>query len=357
MQMKRPLTLFCILVIIVCIVKNGIYEKKFPAGEPPSEAVLLQGRLDSWESGNGQTILFLSDVFFYGNSAEEITNYYSIGVRCYLDGCYDLKTGQSVAVRGFLALSQRADNPGGFDSATYYQSRGYTYVLYDGKIVATGQKYDLILHGLAVLRQYATKQLRRFLTPEDAGIMEAMLLGDKSNIATETKALYRSVGIYHILAISGLHISMIGGCICKLLKRMHCSKWVAVVTGLGFIVLYGMMIGMPPSAFRAIVMFGFGQVAGLILRSHDKITSMAVAAACLAVWEPLLMFDAGVQLSFLAVMGIVILYPTFLEIQKHHMKFADGIWVSFAVTYMTLPVIMATYYEVPLYSIIAKVVS
>lgn len=355
MRIRRPLTLFCILVIIVCIVKNGIYEKKFPAGELPSEAVTLQGRLDSWESGNGQTILFLSDVFFYGNSAEEITNSNSIGLRCYVTGSYNLKLGQNVAVRGFLSLPHTADNPGGFDSATYYKSRGYAYVLYDGELVATGQTYDVILQGLALMRQYATKQLRQYLTAEDAGVMEAMLLGNKSNIEAETKELYRSVGIYHILAISGLHISMIGGCVCKLLNYLRCKRVVAVAISLGFIVLYGIMIGMPPSAFRAIVMFGFGQIAPLILRSHDKITSMAVAAACLAVWEPFLMFDAGVQLSFLAVLGIVVLYPTFLGIHKHHMKFADGLWVSFAVTYMTLPVIMATYYEVPIYSIVVNV--
>lgn len=355
MRIKRPLMLFCILIIVICITKYYIYESEASPGELPEAAVTLQGRVDSWEVRDGQTILYLSDILFYGDSAKEITNAKSIGIRCYIRDEHHYKLGQTVAVQGFLALPESARNQGGFNGAKYYQSKGYDYVLYDGKILALGENYDVILQGLHSFRQYAEGQLYRYLTPEDAGIMTAMLLGDKGDIDTEIKQLYRTVGIYHILAISGLHISMLGGCVYKLLKKLRLKPIWAAAVSLSLIIMYGIMIGMPPSAFRAIVMFGFGLVAPLLERSHDKLTSMAVAAACLAISDPLLLFDAGVQLSFLAVLGIVVLYPTFLGIQRHHMKFADGVWVSFAVTYMTLPVIMQTYYEVPLYSLVVNV--
>lgn len=355
MQIKRPLMVFCILVIILCIFKNLTEFHAFQQRKLPDEAVTLQGRLDAWEIGNGHTILFLSDVFFYGDSTEEIAKYNSIGIRCYVNESSELKLGQSVAVRGFLSLPETTGNPGGFDSISYYRSRGYEYVLYEGELLATGETYDVILQGLWNVRQYAAKQLQRFLPVRDAGIMTAMLLGDKSDIDTETKDLYRSTGIYHILAISGLHISMIGGFVYQLLKKMHVNVWVATMLSLLFIVLYGIMIELPPSTFRAIVMYGFGIIAPSVLRSHDKLTSMAVAVACLAIAEPMLLFDAGVQLSFLAVLGIVVLYPSFLDIHKHHMKVADGVWVSFAVTYMTLPVIMKSYCEIPLYSLLVNV--
>ena len=185
-------------------------------------------------------------------------------------------------------------------------------------------------------------------------MLSAMLTGDKSNIDTETKDLYKTVGIYHILAISGLHIALIGGILYKVLKFLRLKPYLAAFAGLVVIILYGIMIGMPPSAFRAIVMFGFGLVAPLVHRSHDKITSLAVAGACLVAWEPLLFFDGGVQLSFLAVLGIVELYPTFLGLHRHHMRWGDSIFVSFAITYMTLPIVMNTYYEIPVYSLIAN---
>ncbi len=355
MGLKRPFMMFCILIIVICIARYYIYETLSPPEELLNEAVTLRGRIELWEVRNGQTILYLSDIYFYGDSAKEIKDYNSIGVRCYIEAVQDYKLGQAVAVRGFLTLPEKAYNPGEFNSADYYKSRGYDYIIYDGEVLTVSRNYDYLLEGLESIRQFAGQQLKHYLLPEDAGIMTAMLLGDKSYMAAETKDLYREVGIYHILAISGLHISMIGGLLFQLLKKIRFKPVLAVAISLLVIVMYGIMIGMPPSAFRAIVMFGFGLVAPLLCRSHDKLTSLAVTGACLAVWEPLLMFDAGVQLSFLAVLGIVALYPTFLGIHKYRMKAGDGLWISFAVTYMTLPVIMRTYYEVPIYSLFANV--
>ena len=197
MQIKRPLMVFCILIIVLCIFKNIIHQNAFPQGILPEEAITLQGRLDAWECENRRTILYLSDVFFYGDSTEEIANDNSIGIRCYVMENDNLKLGQTIAVRGFLTLPEHEENPGGFDGATYYQSRGYTYVLYDGEVVVKGEKYDVILQGLWQVKEYATEQLNCFLADEDAGIMTAMLLGDKTDIDTDIKTLYRSTGIYH----------------------------------------------------------------------------------------------------------------------------------------------------------------
>lgn len=355
MRIQRPFMLFSILIIVICIAKYYICEEISPPRELPETAVTLQGRIDAWDVRNEQAILYLSEIYFYGDSAKEINNDNSIGVRCYVVAKEDFKLGQQIAVQGFLTLPENARNPGEFDANTYYKSKGYDYVMYEAKICSCGKKYDYLMQGMDEVRRYAQRQLDRYLMPGDAGIMSAMLLGDKSHMETEIKELYREVGIYHILAISGLHISMIGGCMYTLFKKMQMKPVIAVIISLSFIVFYGIMIGMPSSAFRAIVMFTFGLVAPLFCRSHDKLTSLAFAGACLAVWEPLLMFDAGVQLSFLAVMGIILLYPTFLDIHRHHMKIADGLWVSFAVTYMTMPIIMRTYYELPIYSLLANV--
>ncbi len=353
--MKRPLMCFCILLMIISILRFYVLDYGSPPGEMPQEAVTLQGRLDSWEVKSGYTILYLSDIFFYDNSVKEISNYNSIGLRCYIEETGDLRLGQQVAVQGFLALPQEAGNQGEFDEASYYSRMGYEYVLYEGKILVQSHEYDILLQLLYDFKCYAKMQLTTYLEQTDAGIMSAMLLGDKTNIDNEMKFLYRSMGIYHILAISGLHISLIGGFLYKLLKILRIKPAIAVLLSLGIVILYGLMIGMPPSALRAIIMFGFGLVAPLINRSHDRFTSLAVAGICLVGMNPQLIEDAGVQLSFLAVLGIIGLYPTFLNIHQQHMKIADSVWISFAVSYITLPVIMQTYYEVPIYSLILNV--
>ncbi len=352
--MKRPLTMFCIGVIVLCVVYHYVCNIQSPPQELPADAVILQGRVTAWENRYENNILYLSDIFFYGNSANEIATDKLIGIRCFVTNMKEVKLGQTVAVQGFLALPEGALNNGGFDAAEYYESKGYEYVLYEAEILETGETYDWLLQSLLNIKNYAVKQLYNYLKPEAAGVLSAMLTGDKSNIDTETKDLYKTVGIYHILAISGLHIALIGGILYKVLKFLGLKPYLAAFASLVVIILYGIMIGMPPSAFRAIVMFGFGLVAPLVHRSHDKITSLAVAGACLVAWEPLLFFDGGVQLSFLAVLGIVELYPTFLGLHRHHMRWGDSIFVSFAITYMTLPIVMNTYYEIPVYSLIAN---
>ena len=352
--MKRPLTMFCIGVIVLCVVYHYVCNIQSPPRELPADAVILQGRVTAWENRYENNILYLSDIFFYGNSANEIATDKLIGIRCFVTNMKEVKLGQTVAVQGFLALPEGALNDGGFDAAGYYESKGYEYVLYEAEILETGETYDWLLQSLHNIKNYAVKQLYNYLKPEAAGVLSAMLTGDKSNINAETKDLYKTVGIYHILAISGLHIALIGGILYKVLKFLRLKPYLAAFAGLVVIVLYGIMIGMPPSAFRAIVMFGFGLVAPLVHRSHDKVTSLAVAGACLVAWEPLLFFDGGVQLSFLAVLGIVELYPTFLGLHRHHMRWGDSIFVSFAITYMTLPIVMNTYYEIPVYSLIAN---
>lgn len=353
--MKRPFMCFCILLMIISILRFYVLDYGSPPGEMPQEAVTLQGRLDSWEVKSGYTILYLSDIFFYDNSVKEISNYNSIGLRCYIEETGDLKLGQQVAVQGFLTLPQEAGNQGEFDEASYYSRMGYKYVLHEGKILAKSREYDILLQLLYDFKCYAKMQLNTYLEQTDAGIMSAMLLGDKTNIDNDMKFLYRSMGIYHILAISGLHISLIGGFLYKLLKILRIKPAIAVLLSLGIVILYGLMIGMPPSALRAIIMFGFGLIAPLINRSHDRFTSLAVAGICLVGINPQLIEDAGVQLSFLAVLGIIGLYPTFLNIHQQHMKIADSVWISFAVSYITLPVIMQTYYEIPMYSLILNV--
>ncbi len=340
---------------MICLVYHYVCNTQSPPGELPADAVILQGRVTAWENRYENNILYLSDIFFYGNSANEIATNNSIGIRCFVTNMKEVKLGQTVAVQGFLALPEEALNDGGFDAARYYGSKGYEYVLYEAKILETGQTYDWLLQSLHSIRNYAVKQLYTYLKPEAAGVLSAMLTGDKSNIDAETKDLYKTVGIYHILAISGLHIALIGGILYKVLKRLRLKSYFAAVISLIVLILYGIMIGMPPSAFRAIVMFGFGLIAPLVHRSHDKITSLAVAGACLILWEPLLFFDGGVQLSFLAVLGIVELYPTFLGLHRHHMRWGDSIFISLAVTYMTLPIVMNTYYEIPIYSLVANI--
>ena len=138
--MKRPLMMFCILCMVICVLLR-ICKSESPPGSLPEVQVSLQGQVTSIENRNNQTILFLSDIFLYGDSAEEITNDNINGVMCYCDGMHEIKLGQTIVVQGFLSLPKQAGNAGEFDALEYYKARGYEYLLKEAVIVKAGQKY------------------------------------------------------------------------------------------------------------------------------------------------------------------------------------------------------------------------
>ena len=144
--------------------------------------------------------------------------------------------------------------------------------------------------------------------------MSAILLGEKSELDAQMKALYQKSGIGHILAISGLHMSFIGMGFYGLLRRVGCPVKPAGVLGILFLLGYTVMIGGGVSAIRAFVMFGIRVGADLCGRAYDMATSLAVAAALIALESPMYLRDAGYLLSFGAVLGMAAVYPLMMSV-------------------------------------------
>ena len=306
-----------------------------------------------------------------------------------------LQIGMKLEAGGKLRSFRAATNSGEFDLEQYYRTRGYSAQLTGAEIVkrdfsgsrtGTSEVEDLregrnqfLLPGLIRRLNQGKEALYRCkrrlsgvldtcLPAKTAGILKAMLLGDKATLDPEIKSLYQSSGIVHILAISGMHISLLGMGLHRLLQKlMHwiedaihkCAgsvrvirkqtgfsgKWntilpaVLVIAGMW---CYGWMTGMGASAFRAIVMFCLHILAGVFRRTYDLQTALAVAGILLLLQEPLYLLDAGFLFSFGAVLGIAVLMPVFRT------RLMRGL----AVTLATLPIYLMFYYSFPIYSLL-----
>ena len=128
---------------------------------------------------------------------------------------------------------------------------------------------------------------------EYSGVIAKMVLGDQSLIEQEIKDLYQKTGISHILAISGLHISVIGMTIYKLLRKLFGSF---VLSGLfaGILMFaYGCMTGFSPSSARAIIMFFLMLLAQMLGRSYDSLSALSLSAVLLLWKNPFLLGYAG----------------------------------------------------------------
>jgi competence protein ComEC len=202
----------------------------------------------------------------------------------------------------------------------------------------------------------------------ESGIIKAMILGDKSSIDERVAELYRVGGIYHILAISGLHITIIAF-ILDFLIRKAVGPVYSGIFSLLVLCLYAVFTGLAVSTIRAVIMFGVHVFGRVLWRKNDLLSSTAFAACILLIFNPYYLWDAGFLLSFSSVFGIGfsanIIKKALASLPKEGLttkalnstKFlSDGLSASIGLTLFNMPVAAAVFYQVPMYGIVANLI-
>lgn len=263
----------------------------------------------------------------------------------------DFKIGSNVTVRGKLELFARARNPGEFDSRSYYRGQGVDCRMYGEEVEISGGDVSPLPELLRQIREKAKQNIMRSAAAEDAGIFSAAVLGDKKALDSEIKDLYQKNGIAHLLAISGLHLSIIGMGGYKLLRKAGLGYKGAGLAGTAFIFCYGAMTGGSPSVVRAVVMMSTGFLASYLGRTYDLLSALSLALLML-VWEtPELLTQGGVQLSFGAVFAVGGMLPVIQDYLGKERKILGALMVSAAIQLVTLPVILWDFFQFPVYGI------
>ncbi|BCN31748.1 DNA internalization-related competence protein ComEC/Rec2 [Anaeromicropila herbilytica] len=289
----------------------------------------------------------------------------------------NLKIGNKLQIKGQINILQHNTNPGQFDEYDYYRMIGIDYKVYSENIEVINSSYSRYLQFLYEIKGKMVSSFERILNRKEAGIISAMLLGDKSELDEEINALYQENGISHIIAISGLNVSLIGLFIYQLLRKLHCNIKISVAFSIIFIYSFGALTNFSVSTNRAVVMLIVSYIAILIGRTYDLYTSLALSALIILIQNPMQLYDVGFLLSFGAVLGIALFLPPFKmlfqedevlgeelkevkeekESKIHEMildAMKEGILLSVAVNFITTPVLLFYFYEVPTYSIIVN---
>lgn len=346
---KRPLSVGCLVVVIlICIVTSLSRKEPWNCPDLEGQTVVVQGRVYQKEvknqSGQDKTVVYLKQVSFVGAKPADIEE--TENILCYLgEGVLEPEIGSFVILKGTLKNFQQPTNPGQFNAPFYYQILRISFRLDRAEIQVKSDKFYKISEGLYQLRRKAGNKMDALLPEQEASVMKTMLLGEKGILDEEIKGLYQRNGIAHILAISGLHISMIGMGLYQLLRRTGIKIKPGAILASIVIILYGVMTGFAVSAIRAIVMFLLQMLAQILGRTYDRITALAVAVVCVLVEQPLYLFHSGFQFSFLCVLGISLILPVLGNVRKGR-KLLEGI----AMMAVTLPVYLGVFYQIPVYS-------
>lgn len=276
-------------------------------------------------------VLEISDNTSYGWSARRGD---------YVEANVELEASQSM-----LPIPAAAANPGQFDLRQYYKSLGYLYYIEEPEVISVAGGKNRIVYRLDSLKTSLKAVYRKCCTATDSGVYAAMVTGDRSDMDSTISELFSAAGIGHILAISGLHISLIGMGLYRLLRRIgFLCPMSAIVSGI-FVVLFGIMTGNSVSATRAIVMFVCAVNAQVLGRRYDILSAVSLSAIILILKNPYVIANSGFLLSFMAIAGVAVVTDGF------SVKWLKWLTGPAAIQLATLPIILWFYYEVPVYSV------
>ncbi len=267
-----------------------------------------------------------------------------------------LLPGQQAVFSGKAALPEQASNPGAFDARTYYKSKQIFMTLVSAQIEETGGRSRTVRGFLYQIKRKAAELLNAIFDEPDASVVKAMLLGEKSTMDEDTKKMYQINGIAHILAISGLHIAILGMTLFRWLRKRIGSYWIAGFAAISLVSLYGIMTGLSGSTCRAVLMMLLLLISKAAGRTTDMLTSAGIACMVMAFFNPYSLLDVGFQLSFSAVAGMGILYPALVSIFGKGGKIKQTFLIGSASYLATLPIVVYFYFQFPLYGIFLNLI-
>lgn len=317
----------------------------------------VSGTVTSIQYGDRSVSLKLSHVIL--EPEEKIVEYFP--VLAYVDqeeiskvehGQSRLRIGMRVSVRGELERFQRPGNPGEFDYGSYYHALGIEGRIYGEHLQIVGAEYSPYSDGIYRIKRKAGEILKDLCSPEDQGVFQAVVLGDKSELLGEIRDLYQKNGIAHLLAVSGLHVSMIGMGLYHVLRKWGMSFGKAGVMAACITISYGVLAGGSASVVRAVVMICLQLLADSIGRTYDMLSAMAAAALLLLFQSPAYLFQSGFQLSFGAVLAIGAVMPVVSRWIGVKRGWGQAVLLDVVIQIVTYPVIAYHFFEYPVYGMI-----
>ena len=217
------------------------------------------------------------------------------------------------------------------------------------------------------VRQFTGQNLNGALGASDTGLPTALLTGDRSEIGRDTTNNFRSAGLAHLLAISGLHVSLIGGIamtasVFVFGRRHHVYLLIPLIT----VLIYAALAGFAPPITRAAIMFAVFILGRSMGRGSHTLAALALAALVMVALEPAIITSLSFQLSFAAMLGISFVSPVLegfhelttsnsnrtlkTDLFNRTRRFIIGsLAVSFAATVSTLPLVALHFDAVPIW--------
>ncbi|NLI12620.1 MAG: DNA internalization-related competence protein ComEC/Rec2 [Peptococcaceae bacterium] len=221
--------------------------------------------------------------------------------------------GDLLKISGLLSRPDPAGNPGAFDYRTYLERQGIMVQLLargDSAVQKIGLAGASPLHSIALkVKHKLADTATASLTTSQAAVLNGIIFGTQGMIDRETRRTFSETGVVHILSVSGLHVGLVLGGLLGLLRLLRLPPGFIAPLATPLLAFYVLMTGLNPAVLRSAIMALLLIWAHHLGRDRDWPTTLALAALLILLWNPLLIYHPGCQLSFAATWGILYLGP------------------------------------------------
>ncbi len=339
----------CVFAVVGVLSVYRVYDDSVRR-EIVEEHVTLCGRVtDLNRNGEKVNVLYLEDC--------QTDNYRLPGiVKVAVYNSEDFSTGDIVTFNGTLRSQYIFKSH--VDSVSLRQKVYYTL---DVDSMADNQKGTL--RPDETVRKYVFDTAYRYAEPQSAGILYALITGDRNALEEEVTETFRLSGIVHLLAVSGLHVGVVTALFALLLKLFRLPPLAELAILLVPLLFYAYVCGFSPSIMRAVIMLCCVYFSQALFGKADLLCSLSWAGIVLLLVNPLYLYDAGFKLSFLSVYGISTMYFALsrliakCKMPKPVKSFADSVAMSVSCTVATAFCLLRLYGETTLVGVLCNIVA
>ena len=278
-----------------------------------------------------------------------------------------VEVGDILDFRAEMRPPANAGNPAEFDISSYYYIKGITgsvYLWSDNWTVSRKGEKTLSMRALS-LRSAVLERYRELgFEGNDLSLLSALTVGEKRDFPQELKENYAAAGASHVLALSGLHLGIFYLLLSVILPFKGRSRWTVIPREMIIVVAlwaFAYVAGLSASVVRSAILFTLMSFGRCLRQDASAVSSLAFAAIAMLLFSPHLLFDVSFQLSFSAVLAILLLAPhlqSLLKVDGHGVVYryvANLLILSFAAQLGTLPFVWYHFGVLPVYSLLTNI--
>lgn len=277
----------------------------------------------------------------------------------------EINIGNNIWFYKEIYATSKSLNPYQFDYSKYLENQNIFHQVYcdENEIRTFGITKNFDYYLQKIRAKLSSSFAKHNFSSNQKSILDALLLGQRTFMDTETTSNYSKAGVIHILAISGLHIGILYFFLAFLLKpidKIRNGKYAKLVLIIAILWIFAFITGLPASVTRAVTLFTFISIGNSFKQQNNIFNAVAVSALLLLIFNPNFIFDVGFQLSYAAVISILLFQPFYKKIyftkNKIGVYFIDIVLVSLAAQIGVLPLSLYYFNQLPLLFLVANIV-